>query len=221
LEQTLSWSLWVRGVGDDDIKGILVVIQELEAISDMYLNLGVLEANRHAREELLREANNGLKGNSAMRGSHGNKLMYLVNVAQYRLLDTVMLDDFTQHTSIATTDDQNLLWVGMGVHRQVGNHLLVWELVSLGTLDDVVKDQDSSVVGGLEDKHILVLALLVMYNLLNLESHSLAGPHLGDLAEPAIWTEKAVSLVEPYLDYSYSRVLRAACVHAILPINLG
>jgi hypothetical protein len=53
LEQALSGSLWVGGVGDDDIEGIFVVVQELEAISNMYLNLRVLETDRHAREKLL------------------------------------------------------------------------------------------------------------------------------------------------------------------------
>jgi hypothetical protein len=97
-----------------------------------------------------------------------------------------MLDDFTQHTSIATSNDQDFLWIRVGVHCQMGNHLLVGELVSLGTLDDIVEDQDSAIVGGLEDQDVLVLALLVVDYLFNFESHSLAGPHLGNLAEPAI-----------------------------------
>jgi hypothetical protein len=42
LEQALCWSLWVRRVGNDDIKLILVVIQEFEAISNVNLDLGVL-----------------------------------------------------------------------------------------------------------------------------------------------------------------------------------
>jgi hypothetical protein len=53
LEQALSGSLWVRGVGDDNIEGILVIVQELEAISNMNLDLRVLETNRHAWEILL------------------------------------------------------------------------------------------------------------------------------------------------------------------------
>jgi hypothetical protein len=53
-------------------------------------------------------------------------------------------------------------------------------------LDDVVEHEDRAVVGGLKDEDILVLALLVVKNLLDLESHGLARPHVGDLAEPAI-----------------------------------
>jgi hypothetical protein len=55
-------------------------------------------------------------------------------------------------------------------------------------LNDVVENEDSAVVGGLEDEDVLVLALLVMKNLLDLEGHGLTGPHAGDLAEPAIYT---------------------------------
>jgi hypothetical protein len=55
-------------------------------------------------------------------------------------------------------------------------------------LDDVVEDKDGAVVGGLKDENVLVLALLVVKNLLDLESHGLTGPHAGDLAEPAIYS---------------------------------
>lgn len=114
------------------------------------------------------------------------RISYLVNVAEDRLLDAVMLDDLAQDTSITAADDENLLWVGVGVHGEMGNHLLVGELVALGALNDVVEDEDGAVVGGLEDQDILVLALLVVEDLLDLEGHGLAGPHVGDLAEPAI-----------------------------------
>lgn len=97
-----------------------------------------------------------------------------------------MLDDLTEDTTITTTDDQNLLGVWVRVHRQVSDHLLVCELVPLGALDDVVENENGAVVGGLEDEDILVLALLVVEDVLDLEGHGLSGPHVGDLAEPSI-----------------------------------
>jgi hypothetical protein len=61
LEQALCWSLWVRGVSDDDVKLILVVVQELETISNVDLDLGVLVADGHARQILLRETDDSLR----------------------------------------------------------------------------------------------------------------------------------------------------------------
>lgn len=111
---------------------------------------------------------------------------HLIDVAKNGLLNAIVLDDLTEDTSITTTDDEDLLWVWMGVHGQVGDHLLVCELIALSALDDVVEHEDVSVVGGLEDEDVLVLGLLVVEDVLDLEGHSLSRPHVGDLTEPSI-----------------------------------
>jgi hypothetical protein len=98
---------------------------------------------------------------------------HLVNVAESSLLDTLVLDNLTENTSVTAANDQDLLGVGVGVHGQVGDHLLVRELVSLGALDDIVQNQDVAVVLRLEDQDILVLALLVVKDLLDLQGHGL------------------------------------------------
>lgn len=108
-----------------------------------------------------------------MKAWHGSNT-HLVNVAQDGLLDSLVLDDLAQHTAIAATNDQDFLGVGVGVHGQVSDHLLVRELISLGALDDVVQNKDGAVVGGFEDQDILVLALLMVEDLLDLEGHGLA-----------------------------------------------
>jgi len=113
-------------------------------------------------------------------------LTYLIDVAQDSLLNALVLDDLAQDTSITTADNEDLLGVWVREHGQVSDHLLVGELITLGTLDDVVEDEDIAVGGRLEDEDVLVLGLLVVEHLLDLESHSLARPHLRDLAEPAI-----------------------------------
>ena len=77
----------------------------------------------------------------------------------------------------------------------MGDHLLVREFVALGALDDIVQNKHGAVVGRFEDQDVLVLALLVVENVLDLEGHGLAGPHVGDLAEPAICVRVSVSLV--------------------------
>lgn len=60
LEQGLGGAVRVRGVGDDDVESVLVLVEELEAVADVHLDLGVVETLGHAGEVLLREANNGL-----------------------------------------------------------------------------------------------------------------------------------------------------------------
>lgn len=169
LEKALSWTVWVTAVGDDDIKGVLVVVKELETIANVDLDFWVLEANGHAWKVLLGETNDGL-----------------VNVAKGSLLNTLVLDDLTEYTTVTTANDKNLLWVWVRVHGEVGDHLLVRELVALGALDDVVENEDHAVVGRLEDEDVLVLGLFVVDDLVDLEGHSLTRPHVRDLAEPAI-----------------------------------
>ena len=175
LEESLGGALGVGGVGDDDVELVLVVVEELEAVADVHLDLGVLVADAHAGQVLLAEADDGL-----------------VNVAEHGLLDALVLDDLAEHATVTTADDEHLLGVGVGHHAQVGDHLLVGELVALGALDDVVEDEDHAVVGGLEDEHILVEGLLVVDDLVDLEGHGLARPHVADLAEPA-WRARYVS----------------------------
>ncbi len=60
LEEGLGGALRVGGVGDDDIESVLVVVEELEAVADVDLGLGVLKANGHAGEVLLGEADDSL-----------------------------------------------------------------------------------------------------------------------------------------------------------------
>ena len=148
LEESLGGALGVGGVGDDDVELVLVVVEELEAVADVHLDLGVLVADAHAGQVLLAEADDGL-----------------VDVAEHGLLDTVVLDDLAQDAAVAAADDQHVLGVGVREHAQVGDHLLVGELVALVALDDVVEDEHHAVVRGLEDEDVLVEGLLVVNDL--------------------------------------------------------
>ena len=110
----------------------------------------------------------------------------LVDVAEHNLLHRVVLEDLAHGTSVSTANQKDFLGVGVAGQRNVGDHLLIGELVALSALNDIVEDEDSAVVGGLEDENVLVLGLLVVEDLLDLEGHGLARPHVGDLAEPAV-----------------------------------
>jgi hypothetical protein len=61
------------------------------------------------------------------------------------------------------------------------------ELITLGALDDVVKNKNGAIVAALEDKNVLILGLLVVENLVDSEVHGLTRPHFRLLGEPAIW----------------------------------
>lgn len=116
LEQTLRRALRVTAVGDDNIKLILAVLEELKAITDVDTNVGVLEANAHAGEVLLGDADDGL-----------------VDVAEDGLLDRLVLDDFAEDAAVAAADDEDFLGVGVRVHGEVGDHFLV-AVLSINTI---------------------------------------------------------------------------------------
>lgn len=61
--------------------------------------------------------------------ANGDGAVYLVDVAEDGLLDGLVLDDLAEDTTVTTTDNQDLLGVGVGVHGQVGDHLLVAAIV--------------------------------------------------------------------------------------------
>jgi hypothetical protein len=169
LEEALGGTLGVGAVGDNNVELVLAVLQELKAITNVGVGVGVLEANGHAGEVLLGDTDDSL-----------------IDVAQGGLLDGGVLDDLTEDTTVTTTDNKDLLGVGVGVHGEVSDHLLVGELITLGALDNVVQNEDGAVVAALEDKDILVLGLLVVDDLVDLQAHGLTGPHAGLLREPAI-----------------------------------
>ena len=77
----------------------------------------MLEADRHAGEVLLGETDDSL-----------------VNVAKDGLLDALVLDDLTKDATVTTTDNKDVLGVGVGVHGKVSNHLLVAANTSDGSL---------------------------------------------------------------------------------------
>lgn len=61
LEEGLGRALGIRRVGDDDVEGVLVVVEELEAIADVDLDLGVLVAGGHLGEILFGQTDDSLE----------------------------------------------------------------------------------------------------------------------------------------------------------------
>lgn len=52
-------------------------------------------------------------------------MSHLVNVAQDDLLDSVVLQDLADNTTIAASDDEHLSRVGMACEREMCDHLLI------------------------------------------------------------------------------------------------
>lgn len=137
LEEGLGGALGVGGVSDDDVKGVLVLGKELEAVANVDSDTGVLETNGEVLEVLLGDTGDGL-----------------VNVTKHGGLNALVLDDLTEDTTVTTANDENLLGVGVRVEGKVGDHLLVGELVALGDLDGTVENENVTVVGGLENENL-------------------------------------------------------------------
>jgi hypothetical protein len=169
LEEGFGGTDWVGRVGDDNIKLVLSVLKELEAVANVNSHSRIVEAGRHVRQKLL-----------------GNAWDSLVDIHEGSRLDGWMLEDLSEHTTVTTSYDKDILGVGVRCHGEMGDHLLVAELVVLYALDSVIEDENVAVVCALENKDILVLALLLVQDFLDLESHSLAGPLAVLLQVPTI-----------------------------------
>lgn len=116
-----------------------------------------------------------------------------VDFAHYDVLHFGVLCDFTQNATIATADNENLrvhetkcrycLGISVGKERQVGDHFLVGELVSLRDLDHSIEHEHSSIALRIEDKNVLsmthlcfpnlILRLLVVEDFLHLQTETL------------------------------------------------
>ena len=116
-----------------------------------------------------------------------------------------MLENFAYDTTITTTNNKNLLWVGVSSEREVCDHLLVTvdeavsifaphgilsdlrEFIALCALDHAVQYEHISIGLRFEDQYILVQGLFHVQDAVDFESHGLPRPLRGDLAEPTIW----------------------------------
>lgn len=176
LKQGSSRALGVRGVSDDDIKGVLVLSQELEAVANVDLDTGVVEANGHVGEVQLRDTGDSL-----------------VNVAEHGLLDTGVLDDLTENTTVTAANDKNLLGVGVGVEGEVGDHLLVSELITLGHLNGAVQNEDIAVVSALKDQDLSIASLAIVLFCLSSEINQLTSWYLDCSTWRIFFTRRAMA----------------------------
>lgn len=74
---------------------------------------------------------------------------------------------------VIIVNDKNFFGVGVGVEGQVGDYFLVGEFIVFGSLDDIVEDENVVVVGGFEEKYILVFVFFVVQDFVDFEGYGL------------------------------------------------
>ena len=126
-------------VGDDDIKLVLVLLDVLVAVTNVDLDARVVVALGNTRKELLGVVND-----------------HLVDFADVDFFHTGVSRNFAEHTTVTTTDHEDLLGVGVSEQGNVGNRFLVRELIALSDLDSVIQHQGVSVRLALEEENVLV-----------------------------------------------------------------
>ena len=99
--------------------------------------------------------------------------------------------DLAQHAAVAAANDEHRLGIGMGVQRDLRDHLLVRVLVALCQLDGTVQHEHIPIGGRPENEDVLELGLAFVQHLLDLEAHGLTGPHHLRLTKPSIFDRHA------------------------------
>ncbi len=108
LEQTLRRTLRITRIRNYDIEFVLLVRQKFKAIANVHRDVGVLETNRHARQILLGEPDNGF-----------------IDVTKDGVFDGGVLNYFAKDTPVAAADNEDAFGVRVGIHGEVGYHFLV------------------------------------------------------------------------------------------------
>jgi hypothetical protein len=86
-----DYTIGIRGIGDNDIVLVHLVLQEFDTITNVDLDVGVFETNGHVGKVLLGHTGHGF-----------------VDIHKDSFFNTFMLDDFTEDTTITATDNENL-----------------------------------------------------------------------------------------------------------------
>lgn len=82
----------------------------------------------------------------------------LIDLTNHDLLHLRMFQDFTDDPTVSTTDDQHLFRLGMAEHRDVGEHLVIRDLILLRALDHTIDHEDIPEGFTLEDLDVLCRA---------------------------------------------------------------
>eukprot|EP00960_Hanusia_phi_P004396 128694-Hanusia_phi.AAC.1 len=137
---------------------------------------------------------------------HVFSALFQLGSAQRTRLDAVMPHDLPQHAAVSSSDDTHVLGVGVGEEREMRDHLVVGELVSLRALDHSVQRHHLPVRLRLIHRHVLVLGLAMEQVRLDLDRHGLSRPATNKFSASTADRQGQVPLVvdlqEPSLVHS-------------------
>ena len=105
LEEGGGGSDGVGGIGDDYVEFGLLVLEELESISNVYGDSGIGESGGHVREIELGHSGNGF-----------------VDIAEDGRFDGGMLEDLSKDSTISTPDDEDGDGVRVRSEREMSDH---------------------------------------------------------------------------------------------------
>lgn len=106
IEELGRWACGVGGIGDDHVELVLVLLDELETVTNVDLNAGVLISDRRVGQVLLSSVDYDL-----------------IDLADVQLLNRRVAGELTQDSSVSSSNHQHLLGVGVCEHRQMGDGL--------------------------------------------------------------------------------------------------
>lgn len=105
LEEGGGGSDGIRRIGNDYVELSLLVLEELESISNVYSDSGIGEGGGHVREVELGHSGNGF-----------------VDIAEDGRFDGRMLEDLSEDSTVSTTDDEDGDGVGVRSEREMSDH---------------------------------------------------------------------------------------------------
>mmetsp|Transcript_10075 Transcript_10075/g.15120 ORF Transcript_10075/g.15120 Transcript_10075/m.15120 type:complete len:296 (+) Transcript_10075:280-1167(+) len=181
----------IRRVSNNNIKVILILLHKLCPIHNLYSHPRIIISDRKRWKVLFRVFDD-----------------ICIKLANVNFLDTRVLCNLPQNSSISTANHQNFLRVWMSEQRNMRHHFLVGEFILFSDLDDTVEYENSSMVRGGEDENVLEFGAAVVEHFLDFNGHGLSWPEFTAFVEPSVDNE--VHTIESLLWLFVSHIIRAS-----------
>jgi hypothetical protein len=153
LEQAGGGADRLGGVDQGGVEAGAVGAHVVDGVAEDELDAGVVEAAGDRRDPLLADPGDAL-----------------VDLAEDHARDPGVLEDLADGATVAAADDEDLARGRVHAQGDVGDELVVDELVVLGEHDHVVEQEQATVADGVVDLDVLVGAALVVAKLRDVDA---------------------------------------------------